>query len=144
MRVDDGDVVADPDILVDNGVDDRAVVAYPDMRHPLRDILLQFLRRLVIVRPHDDGILDRGPASDAGSNADDGALDVRPRQDAPFGDDRLMYVAVVHLGTRQLPQVGIDRHLCIVEVELRQAARQIQVCLIERSNGSDICPVIVE
>ena len=122
VRIDDRDVVADPNVFVDDGVDDGAVIPDSDVGHLFGRILFQLFDGFKTVGAHDDGMLDRRAAADPASNSDNGVLDIRTVQDAALGNNRLMNIAVVQFGSRQISGMRIDGHCNIIEVELAAKA----------------------
>ena len=98
VGVDDGDIVADPGVLVDDGLDDSAVIADPHAGNALGFVLFQFVGGLEPIGAHQDGVLDGGARADPASHADDGMAHVRAVEDASVRDDRMMDGAIVQFG----------------------------------------------
>lgn len=97
VRVYDGDVVADSNVFINNGIDDRAVIADPDVRQFFRRVLLQLLGRLKVISSHNNGVLDGRTSSDTASNADNRVFDVGAVKDTAIRNDGLVNVAIVQL-----------------------------------------------
>ena len=78
LAVDDADVVANANILVDDGALHDAVVAQSQIGHAAFAILGPLDVGLEPIGSNDDGVAHDGVAADAAAHADDGALDARP------------------------------------------------------------------
>ena len=76
------DVVADFDLLIDDGPFDQAIFA--DGK-----IARNGLHSRVGVAPHENGIADDGSPFDVGAEADDAMADFSRFNNAPFANDRV-------------------------------------------------------
>mmetsp|Transcript_6244 Transcript_6244/g.15862 ORF Transcript_6244/g.15862 Transcript_6244/m.15862 type:complete len:587 (-) Transcript_6244:246-2006(-) len=96
--------------------------------------------RLVVVRPHDDGIVDRAVGRDD-AVADDGLGDGAVHQHAAAVDHGVVELAALDAGRGQVLGLRVAGHHV---VELEGLAGQRYLLLEERLDGADVAPVPAE
>ena len=99
---------------------------------------------LEIIGAHHDAAANRGAALNDTANADDAPLDVRIRDNAPVGDDRLTQSRPVDFAAGQKPRMRVNRRLGVKKTVFRNKVGQIEVRLVKRADGTDIFPIALE
>src|SRR5439155_11260652 len=110
------------------GAIDYAIAPDPDWRNVsgARLVLLE------IIGAHHDAIANRGAALNDTANADDAPLDVRVRDNAPVGDDRLTQSRPVDFAAGQKPRMRVNRRLGVKKTVFWNKVGQIEVRLVKR------------
>src|SRR6185312_3207782 len=139
----DADIIADPAVLVDDGIADIAAMSDAYGRQAMLPGQLDLLDGLVIVYPHEIAADDGRPGTDTGADADDAVLDPRGIDDTALGDDRLFQRRAADLGRGQHPCPRIDRLFVVEEIEIRNVLCKTQVGLEKGRDIPDIGPVAV-
>ena len=85
-----------------------------------------------------------GPRLDDAADADDGAFQMRVRDNAAIGDDRLAQGCAVNLAARQETRVRVNRCRGLEEAVFRKKIGQVQISLVKCPDRSDVFPVPVE
>ncbi len=134
----DGHVIADTDILIQDGTFDVTIPADPNGQVSAR------LLHIVVVRAHEDAIPDHGPFGDLAPQADDRMGDLRFADTAAFCQQHILQFAVFHRRAGQKPRMSIDLGMRVKKIEGRVGARQFEIGLIERTDGPDILPVAIK
>merc|ERR1719247_2280406 len=130
VLVDDLAVVADARVLVHDALLDDGAVPDTDGHAPGKELAL--LHGLIVVRSHDESLLDDGVGSDQAPEADHAVGDLASvPDDAPVANDAVGDLAVDHLRGREEPGHGVNRELVVVkgELELVPALAEGQVAL---------------
>merc|ERR1719247_4114841 len=132
VLVDDLAVVADARVLVHDALLDDGAVPDTDGHAPGKELAL--LHGLIVVRSHDESLLDDGVGSDQAPEADHAVGDLASvPDDAPVANDAVGDLAVDHLRGREEPGHGVNRELVFVkgELELVPALAEGQVALVK-------------
>ena len=96
-----------------------------------------------MIRAHQQRTPDAGVA-DVVADSDDRLLDLGVHEARAAGDDGTLEGHVVDPRPGQVARSGVERPLCVVEVERRIGLHHVHVRLVERTNGSDVAPVAAE
>src|SRR5205085_11096477 len=72
------------------------------------------------------------------------SLQMRIRNDAPIGNDRLPQGGPVDFAARQKTRMRIDWRLRLEEAVFRHQVSEVQVRLVKSTNRSDVLPVTLE
>src|SRR5262249_17312801 len=97
-----------------------------------------------VVRAHHDAVADGSAALNHAAYADHASLQVRVRDDAAVGNNRLAQRSAVNLAAWQKTRMRVDRRLGLKETVFWNHFRQIEVSLVECADCSDVFPIIVE
>src|SRR6185295_5361296 len=138
------DALTDSRVLVDNRAANKTIRADSDPRVASIYIRLQFFDRLIGICSHHQNAIEPRAVFDAASNANDRVGDGGAVDDAAFGDDRTLNMAIEQLRAGQITRPCVHRRFRIKKVERRQRQCHFDVRAIERANGSDVFPVAVE
>ena len=81
------------------------------------------------------------PGADQTAQPHDAVSDGSVIEDAPIGNHRVIDLRAVDFRAGQKARPGENRRAHIKEIESRQLARKVQVCLEKCPDGADILPV---
>ena len=139
----DHHVSADGGVLVDDRFVNPGVLA--DLDALLADFVATTdFGTVVVVRSHDDGVGDLAAGFDDRAHADDGSPDRRAGDDTPVREQGLFDHRIVDLAGRQESSPGVNRIVCVEEIELRHDFGTLQVGLVERADRADVLPVALK
>mmetsp|Transcript_13711 Transcript_13711/g.45106 ORF Transcript_13711/g.45106 Transcript_13711/m.45106 type:complete len:368 (-) Transcript_13711:407-1510(-) len=143
VLVRDAAIHADACVLIDDGVLDGGASADADGGAARERLAL--VLRLVVIRAHDEGVLDGAILFDARAEADDGVLDGGALDEAAVADDGVHHLGLGHLGRREEAALGVDGGVAVVEGEVgRFALGEREVGAVKGADGSDVLPVSVK
>src|ERR1035438_9865805 len=140
----DDDVVADPRVLVHDGVFDAGVGADADGRLAGLLVLHYGFDRFIEIAAEQYHPVQHRSHADAGAQADDTVRDDSDLDNAAVGNDRMIDLGAVDFRARQKARAAEDRRGHVKEVEARQFVRDIDVGLEEGANGSNVLPIALE
>ena len=63
---------------------------------------------------------------------------------ASFAGKRILERCIVDFARRKVPHVSVDRLVFVIEVEFRNRICQVESCVVEGLDRSDVLPVSVE
>src|ERR1035438_5044227 len=140
----DDDVVADPRVLVHNGVFDAGVGADADGRLAGLLVLHYGFDRFIEIAAEQYHPVQHRSHADAGAQADDTVRDDSAIDNAAVGNDRMIDLGAVDFRAGQKARAAEDRRGHVEEVEPWQFVRHIEVGLEEGANGPNVLPIALE
>src|SRR5258708_5357466 len=98
----------------------------------------------IVIRPHQDAILDPASRGDLGADPDYRVGDIRILDPAAITQEDTIDLAMLNHTARQIAGMCIDRRLRVIKAERRDRRGHFQVDLIEGTDGTDVPPVSVK
>src|SRR5579884_2983452 len=131
-------------VLVDDGIFDNRSRTDTDIGDSELPVVLLILFILIIVCAHHQCSFEYDVLSNDASYPRYGIHDLRTLQDRAFRQNRFTNFAAFHSGGRQESWTREYRRDHIMEIEMRSAARQIDIGTIKRFDGAKVLPVSVK
>ena len=142
--VDDLDVLADANILVNDGAADNRVFTNAHWYTVSSNIRCPFGGGRIVVTAHHQGVFDGAVGINAHPNPHNGVGDVGLGEGATFAHDGVFDIAVVYFAGGQISGSGENRCTGVIQIKCRlRVAGEIQIRLIERFDGPDVFPIAV-
>ena len=102
------------------------------------------MSKFKIIRAHHDAVADGGATLNNAADSYYASFQVRIRNDASIGNNRLPQSGAIDFASRQKARVCVNRRLGLKEAVLGHYIGEIQVRLVEGADCPDVFPVALK